>query len=160
MKIICDKNIWYNIGNELVTPDPTHQFYCTYITLEEFCTTKNHIYNAEIAKKAIQAMMTLSSKNLILDPPFVFLKKLDDPLFKYDSVEKHENMLTFTEKIANGYPIAPDKIQEYEKRCEDFNQSYERGTIYINQEADQIRKRVKGKKDKHLKEDTLKLIES
>lgn len=157
MKVICDKNIWYNIALGNVVIDKKRDYCSTYITVEEFCSTKNNISNPEITRKAIQKMISISGKSLLLDPPFIYLKKLDDKNFRYDEVEKHRVMLNFTQRIANGYSIELNKRDEYIEGCNEFNYSYLKATETINNWANEIRQKVKLNKVKHLKEETLEI---
>ncbi len=155
--IICDTHIWYGIGNGTITEIPSNvKLVATFNNIDEFSRTRNLVKYPEYTMKGIQAMFKYSRKHVIYEPPLVYLKKLSDKDFKYNILEKHNNILRFTEKIAKGYGIDLSKTDEYSQFCDDRKKELQYISDIFNQQAAQLKAKIKDLKT-HRKENSIPL---
>ena len=62
----------------------------------------------------MQCMMKMPGQTF-LDPPLIYLKKMDDTNYKYNSREKHQDIFEFSERIANGEAVVKSEFKKYKK---------------------------------------------
>ncbi len=152
MDIICDTNIWYNIGSgniDTSTVSSTDKLIGNYNNIDEFAGTINLLYSPDKTTKAIQAMYQFSQNHFLLDPPFTHIIKLHKPNFNIDLSEHTDFMIEFTTAIANGNTFLDEqKEDEFKTICEERKQKLQNLTNVYNSEAERIRQEIKGKKIK------------
>ena len=142
MDIICDTNIWYNIGNgniDTSTISSTDKLIGNYNNIDEFAGTTNLLHKYDVTKKAIQAMYSNSENNLILNPPFVHLIKIQKPNFKIDLSNHTDFMVEFTKSIAQGSVLIDKQKNEFKKICNERQQKLQNAADVMNIEAEKIR---------------------
>lgn len=155
--IICDTHIWYEIGNGRITDIPKNcKLVATFNSIDEFSRTKNLVNHPEYTMKGVQAMFKYSREHAIYEPPLVYLKKLSDKTYKYEVVEKHYNILRFTEKVAKGHAIDLSKTEEYSKFCEERKNELQSVSDIFNQQAAQLKAKIKDLKA-HRRENSIPL---
>jgi hypothetical protein len=150
MKIICDTNIWYEFAK---TP-PNEKLYVendlisTFISIDELSKTYNILKNLDLVKETTRAIFNYSEKrrNAIYDPPLVYLKKLSDPNFVYDTYNKHKASFLFTEKIAQGVILTDQDKIIIEKYCQEREEKIKLFTDIFNERATVIKAKIKNKK--------------
>jgi hypothetical protein len=146
IEVICDTNIWYNIGSGGIDPTiiPSNiKLIATYNSIDEFSRTGNLIWHPNETQKAVQAMFKYSRQHAIYEPPFIYLKKLSDPQFNYNVVEKHSSILNFTSKIAKGHTIDLSKTEEYNQFCQERKEGLEWTAALFNTEAQRIKLQIR-----------------
>lgn len=141
MDIICDTNIWYYIGDGTIDVSILRQedrLISNYNNIDELAMTQSLITNTSRIVNAIQSIFKYSS-NLIIDPPFLYLKKLSNPIFKYDSSYDIEPMLKFFQGIANGETIIPEKELDFKQMSEARKERLQLAADAMNNRAKEIK---------------------
>lgn len=161
MKIICDTNIWYELGNKPPSEETmdNKQLIGTYLSIDEFSKTYNLVNHFEHTQRAIQAMMEYSSL-VQYEPPFIYLKRLDDPRTEFNPLQEIKKILDFTANIANGHEIDPSQKDNYIEYCKKREQYFQEACDLFNEEANNIKEQIKAQnknKDKHRKENSIPL---
>ena len=158
MEIICDTNIWYGIGNDLIDKPligEDDKFIATFNSLDELSFTENLINNYDSTQKAIRAMFEFSSKHALFEPPFVYLKVMSDNSYHYDIGANHKGIIDITQKIARGYTI--DKIDFFEEIVRNRKESLKNAADFFNDYVQEhIKPNIKNKKA-HRKENSIPL---
>lgn len=157
MNIICDANIWYDLGSGdisggLIKNDINLVF--TGVNLYELASTENMVNRFDIYRNACIAAVYYSKKQILIDP-FSFLigrRKEDDKLrFVFTEMEKFRNA---------GYFYWKDRIesmgQELLNRIEAFKQPMEEAVDSLNYCLEQVR--ATGTKIDLMQEDILRLM--
>lgn len=155
MRVICDTNIWYYLSQNT----PEEKFYkennliSTFISIDELSKSFNIVRNQELVQNSIRAIFKYSERenNTIYDPPLVYLKKLSNPSFEYDTYSKHRVSFDFTSKLATGVILADSDKQEIKKYCLDREKRIKDFTDIFNVRASEIQLKIKNKK-KHREE--------
>ncbi len=158
MKVICDTNIWYYVGDGTINPDDIkdkNKLIATYNNIDELSRTFNLIDNSDHVRNSIQAIFKYMS-DVIYEQPLIYLKKLANPDFKYDIKKNLGQILEFTQLIANGHDLDKSKKEDYRKYCQQRYENLQEAAGFFNKEADKIRKKITDKK-KHKEEDTIPL---
>lgn len=83
MKLICDTNIWYGIGNGSIVVEEYDfpQMHSTYLNIDELARTPNILYNLGSVREAIRAAMRNTKNRVIIENPWIYLLKIDNPAF-------------------------------------------------------------------------------
>ncbi|MBL7920462.1 MAG: hypothetical protein JNJ40_09120 [Bacteroidia bacterium] len=156
MDIICDTNIWYNIGMgniDLSKLSSDDKLIGNYNNIDELAHTTQIISFPDVTRKAIQSLYN-SAHKIILDPPFIHLIKLHNPDFKIDMQDHIEPMVEFTKAISQGSNIDSSKIDEFKTYNEERKKILQEAANTLNNEADTIKKAIKNKNFKN-KEDRM-----
>ncbi len=153
MKTIADTNIWYYLGQapKLFEKIKDMPIVPTFVNIYELSKSHNILDKEELSRAAIQKMFAYK-KHVIYEPPFVYISKLHNT-FEFDPVKEIGTWLKFTEKFAKGHSIAEDKKEDFKKEIEQIRANLDFGANLFNTEAEEIRKRIKNKKE-HKKKDT------
>lgn len=149
MDIICDTHIWYLIGDnsiDLTVLDPNDKLIANYNNIDELSRTQNLLSLPDYTIKAIQSVCKHSSNHAIIDAPFIYLKKLSNPDFKYDMSYDIYPMIEFFNRIANGDTIIPEKEEEFKQMSEARKADLKAAAEAMNNEAARIKKAL-GKKE-------------
>lgn len=157
MDIICDTHIWYSLGNGHIDPNVVSEndrLIASYNNIDEFCRTHNLVTIPEQTRNAIRSMFKFSRSHAIFEPPLVYLKKLDNPDYEYNVAEKHNSILSFTEKIAKGHEIEASKSDEYLKMCDDRKAELRSVSDLVNEDAKRIKSNIKNK-ERHRNENSI-----
>lgn len=157
MEIVCDTNIWYNLGSGAINPktlNPEHKFVATFISIDEVVTTTKLLHLEDYTRKAIQCIFRFSRSHAIFEPPLVFLKILDDPGFSYNIVKNHEDILRTTELIAKGFSISNEKEAEFIAYVEERKSNLKDIANSFNAAAKEAKTRIKNKA-KHRNENSI-----
>jgi len=159
MKVICDTHIWYYLGDGSISSDSIdneNKLVATFVNIDELARTHNHLTDFEKVRAAIQALFKNQSQ-VIYEQPLGYLKKLADPDFEYDIMQKHGDILKFTEAIANGDNIDNSKKDDFEKFSKGRVEDLQKVADSWNEEALKIKTKIKDKKS-HRNFDTKKLV--
>ena len=156
MKIIADTNIWYGLGQEkelydIVKDKPISP---TFPNIHELSKTENLIDKEELTRSAIR-MLFQFQKNVIYEPPFIYLAKLHQE-FEYDIEKEIGHWLNFTSKFAKGHSIDPSKKEIFRKEIEEKRKGLTSVSDFFNEEAEKIRQRIINKNE-HKKIDTFQI---
>lgn len=156
MKIIADTNIWYGLGqdkklyekfsNEPISP--------TFANIHELSKSENLLDKEELSRSAIQ-MLFKFKKNVIYEPPFIYLAQLKQD-FKYDIATEIGHWLDFTSKFAKGHSIDSNKKEIFKQEISEGRKKLEEVAVLFNDEAENIRTRILDKKA-HKKIDTYQI---
>jgi len=112
VKVICDTNIWYDIGEaEIKFNSSIPELYCTYLSLHELIHTENLKTNFPQLRNACKAVLTYS-KGFILEPPIKHLFNLCNP---NDLKISESNFINAIECLASINSIDEDIIIELDK---------------------------------------------
>lgn len=154
--IICDTNIWYSIGNGVISPesiDENYRLIATFNSIDEFSKTDMLLSGPEYTRNGVQAMLKYSNRHAIYQPPLIYLKQLDDPTFQYNIAVELGPILTMTQRIANGFVIKEEFAEEYARIVQQKRIGLQAATDQINSMAAKLKERIKDRK-KHRDEDT------
>lgn len=116
MKIICDTNIWYGVGNGSINlNDYTFEsIYATYVNVDELARTPNILVDLESVRNAIRSAMTVAKYKTIMDNPWIYLIKMDNPEFKIE-LDHDKAILGLTTEFANNRIFKEEYIKEFEE---------------------------------------------
>ena len=159
MEIICDTNIWYNLGSGLIDSSVIKtgdKLVTTFNSIDEFARTGNLLNCPDNTRKAIQCMFNYSSKHAIYEPPFIYWKIRNDSTFQYDILSNHKPILEFTELIAKGHSIEDSKKDEFRKLVNDRHDKLQKVADFFNEHAQIIKPNIKDLK-KHRRENSIPL---
>jgi hypothetical protein len=146
MKIFCDTNIWYGIGNGSINLDEygLPPLYATYVNIDELARTPNILYDLENVRGAIRAAMINAKYRTINDNPFIYMLKMENPDFKPDL--PHDNaILELTTTFAKGGSIKDGFVETFNKDWIEPRQKELQGIADVyNELFDNIRKGIGG----------------
>lgn len=147
MKIIADTNIWYYLGQDPKLFDTVKDkpIVPNFVNIYELSKSHNIIDKEGLSRAAIQKMFAFK-KHVIYEPPFTYILKLHNDI-KFDPVKEIGVWLIFTEKIAKGHSISPDKKEEFRKKIETIQSHLDSVASFFNSEAEKIRNRITNKKE-------------
>jgi len=135
MTIICDTNIWYQLGYGIKRePNKSnHDLIGTWINIIELCKTPNIIYRFTDVKNAVIALYKFHSM-IIPDNPFDYIIKLDNPAYQSNTddietiIKAFERLMIINEKaeIDEGlktefYDIILNKVDDFQNIADDTN---------------------------------------
>jgi len=155
-EIICDTHIWYGFRDKAPEGEFLEKYapIATFLKIDEFAKSYKVIRSIDEVRAAILAVGEYSyNGSLIYDPPLIYLKKLSEPDFEYDTYANLRGILNFTQDIANGKELSEDKIEEFRKYCELREKWLQDAVDIFNDEAAVIQARIRDKK-KHRAEDS------
>ncbi len=113
MDIICDTNIWYNIGIGLIKPREyrNEDLWGTFLSIDELSKSEKLLEPLlrENVRKAIQAM--IKNEKVVYEPPFHRLLVESDKNYNYDIIANDGKLLSFTQLIANYHNIEEEVNQ-------------------------------------------------
>ena len=134
MEVICDTNIWYNLGNGTIKSGEYKDcnLYGTYLSIDEMSKTPKLLDDelTEVVRLAIRNM--IRNHRIIYEPPFFRLLVESIPEYEYDILSNDSKILEFTQLIANGTELSA-RNKEILKGYIDFrNQRFQEGTRYFS----------------------------
>jgi hypothetical protein len=119
LDVICDTNIWYNIGNGVIKPEDIEQYslIATFYNFEELLTSHNLLKNFHNVRRAAKAIVTYSSKQ-ILENGFLHLAKIIDPHFEdtrynYNLGLRNWNEVRAIARQDESFTLSPESEKEY-----------------------------------------------
>ena len=134
MDVICDTNIWYNLGNGTIKAIEykEHNLYGTYLSIDEMSKTPKLLddESIEVVKLAIRNM--IKNHRIIYEPPFFRLLVESIPDFEYDILANDSKILEFTQLIANGTELSTKNKEILTEYIDFRNQRFQEGTKYFS----------------------------
>lgn len=78
-KVICDTNIWYNLGNDTIDPSSLkpHSLVATFYNFQELITTPNTLTNFQQVRRAAKAIVDYSSSQILENAYLHLAKQID-----------------------------------------------------------------------------------
>lgn len=156
IKIICDTNIWYGLGNGSIVfaeQGPKVSLIPTYIVIDELIHSKYSISNLPYLREGIKAVKKKRS-NLLLYPPMIFLLKLMDKTFEYNAQAIHGNILKAIERFANGGEVKIEKANDFEAYLELRKSGLIEYCNAVNTNAPELRKKISDRKKYRLRDNS------
>jgi len=146
MEVICDTNIWYNIGNETIKPREylSANLWGTFISIDELSKSEKLINPdlREYVRKAIQEM--IKNKRVIYEPQFFRLLVESDKDYKYDIKTNDGKLLEFTQLIANYHNIDEKENQaKFKEYVVDRKTRIQAGTDFFTSIIEDFKKTLK-----------------
>ncbi|NEM99326.1 lipocalin/fatty acid-binding family protein [Pontibacter burrus] len=153
MKIVCDTNIWYHLGEDeaLFQTVKDLPLAPSFINIYELTKTPNFLGNEEKVRSAIQKMFYFQ-KYAIFEPPFIHVAKMHNS-FDYDLEREVGVYLKFTELVARGETIRPEKLEDFKKFIELKRLDLEKASSDFNEIAVKVKREIKDKRV-HSNQDT------
>jgi hypothetical protein len=145
MEIICDTNIWYAIGNSFVLKDD-NKLVVTFNSIDEFSRTEKLLDKPDHTMRAVQKMFKYSRNHAIFPPPLYYLLWLGDNNFSYQLNTRDLNILGFTELIARGHEVKPDKQDIYRQFCQERKAELKTAASLFSEFVHEINENAKAKK--------------
>ncbi len=158
IKIICDTNVWYGLGDGTISDSEIldrSSLVATQVNIREFTFTYNLLNNEDLARNAIKAAFKYHTIERF-EPPLIYLKRLSDRRYRYNTKKEQSHFMVFTSLIARGHQIDDKKKLDFKKECENEKGNLESAAVLFNTEAKKIHAKIKDKK-KHRSENTLEL---
>lgn len=158
IKIICDTNVWYGLGDGTISISEIiarSSLVAIQVNIREFTFTYNLLNNEDLARNAIKAAFKYHSIERF-EPPLIYLKKLSDRKYSYNTKKEQSQFMVFTSLIARGHSIDDKRKSDFKKVCDNVKSNLESATVLFNTEAEKIHIKIKDKK-KHRSADTLEL---
>jgi hypothetical protein len=123
-EVICDTNIWYNIGNGTLKSEEFGEYalVATFYNFEELLTTHNLMNNFQNVRRAAKAIVTYSSRQ-ILENGFLYLARTIDPYFEdirynYNLGIRNWNEVRAIAKQGPSFTLSPELKKEYLKNIQ------------------------------------------
>lgn len=154
-RIIPDTNIWYLLGrdNDVFEKVKDNTICPNYVNITELSNTGNLVIKEDSTRNAIRKMFHFQ-KHTIFEPPFVHVAQLVN---KYTfNIQGIMNMLRLTSIFAQGDRIDDAKKEEFFNYIASYNEGFKEAATFFNEEAKQIRQRIKDKKS-HRKKDSIQI---
>jgi len=157
MEIVCDTNIWYKIGQNLIDENvyKDHKLIGTFNSIDELSRSEQLRSNPEVVRNAIRSLITKPTMTFY-EPPLIYLKRLNNPNFKYSVLTELKSILMGTQLIANGHELNEDKNEGYLQYCRDRKNGLKEAADFFNEKADIIKSNIKNK-EKNRKENSIPL---
>lgn len=132
MKLICDTNIWYHLGanSELLEKVKDQPICPTMANIFELSKTKNVIHAEDQVRAALQSMFHFN-RNVICEPPFVYLAGISNDI-EFDIQAEVGTYLRFAELFASGEKIRENKFAEYEEYINKISDALKQASDFIN----------------------------
>ena len=157
-KVICDTNIWYGLGDGTINESDIKErssLIATQVNIREFTFTYNLINNENLARNAIRAAFKLHTIERF-EPPLIYLKRLSDRKYIYNTKKEQTPFMEFTSLIAQGHAIDDSKKTGFREVCDTERQNLEAAAAKFNEEAEKITVLIKDK-NQHRSTETLSL---
>lgn len=153
-RIICDTMIWYYLGNGQLDKAKykNENLTLTFISILEAGTSFNLLHITDKVRNAIQSMM-VDSKDILYEPPLIYLAQLANPDFKYEPMQDHQQLFEGTKRIAKGHDIEEDKKADFEKWLETEELPLIKFSDFTNEKLLLIRSKITDRAS-HLASDT------
>jgi len=160
MRIFCDTNIWYGIGNGSINLEEYDlpPLFATYVNIDELARTPNILYDLDNVRDAIRAAMVNAKYRTINDNPFIYMLKMENPDFNPNL--QHDNaILEVTTTFAKGRYIKDEFIETFKDEWIEPRQKelQEIADVY-NQLFDNIKAGIGNKKKEYRKLDAIPFI--
>lgn len=160
MKIFCDTNIWYGIGNGSINLNDYElpPLFATYVNIDELARTPNILCDLENVRNAIRAAMTNAKRRTINDNPYVYMLKMENPDF--NPVLQHDDaILEITTTFAKGNSIKDEFIETFnEDWIEPRQKELQEIADVYNQLFDNINTAIGASKKEYRKLDAIPFI--
>ena len=124
IEVICDTNIWYNIGNGTLEPKEFEEYalVATFYNFEELLTSHNLLKNFQNVRRAAKAIVTHSSSQ-ILENGFLYLARTIDPYFEdtrynYNLGIRNWNEVRAIARQDSSFTLSPELEMEYLKNVQ------------------------------------------
>ncbi len=103
MDVICDTNIWYNLGSGLIKPREYKDctLWSTYLSIDELSKSDKLLDDKLIENVRLSIQQMIINKNVIYEPPFFLLLVESIPDYNYDIIANDSKILDFTQSIAS-----------------------------------------------------------
>jgi len=153
-KVICDANIWYNLGNGRLNKADyaDHQLILTIVSILEAGTSYNLLELIAEVRHAIRAMIRMND-GIIEESPFIYLSHLSGCMIKYNARETFGSILQGTQDIANGAGILHEHRDDFRQWLDNAEQPFIDFADFTNQQLSIIWSKIKDRKA-HKKEET------
>jgi hypothetical protein len=124
MEIICDTNIWYNLGNGTLKNDQLTKtsLVATFYNFEELITSPNISTDFQKVRSAAKAIVNHSSKQM-LENAFLYMARIIDPLFEdkrysYNLGVRNWGEIRSIAALDDSFQLTPEFIKEYQKNIQ------------------------------------------
>jgi hypothetical protein len=121
VKVICDTNIWYYLGNGTLDPNlfTGYSLVATFYNFEELITSGNLLTDFPSVMKASRAIVKYSDEQ-ILENAFLYLANMIKPSFEDRRYNYNLGIRNWTEVRAiarqpDGFVLTRELKKEYEK---------------------------------------------
>lgn len=156
-RVIVDTNIWYALAdNEELFNKVKNELYPVYNNLWELSNTGRIHSNPEKVMNTIRKVM-LCSKRMIIHEPLKYLIGKSNKKYKPFMTRYTQDMLNFTQKIANGYFIAENQKENFQKHIKEVKEGLDQVKTNFNNTAIECKNKIKNY-EKHRKKETWFLI--
>ncbi|NOU16898.1 MAG: hypothetical protein HOO91_05000 [Bacteroidales bacterium] len=118
MDVICDTNIWYDLGSGLIKPKEYKncKLWSTYLSIDELSRSDKLLDDKLIENVRLSIQKMIVNQNVIYEPPFFRLLVESIPDYNYDIIANDFNILDFTKSIASNKQLTQDdkqKLRDY-----------------------------------------------
>lgn len=156
-RVIVDTNIWYALADdEELFNKVKSELYPIYNNLWELSNTGRIHSNPEKVMNTIRKVM-LCSKRMIIDEPLKHLINKSNKGYKPYITRHTQDMLNFTQKIANGYFIDENQKENFQKHIKETKEGLDEVKSNFNNTALECKERIKNY-EKHRRKETWFLI--
>lgn len=149
MRIFCDTNIWYGIGNGGISLKEYDlpPLFATYINIDELARTPNILHNLEDVRGAIRAAMVNAIYRTINDNPYIYILKLETPDFN-PNIQHDNHILELTTAFAEGRHIKDEFVKNFQEYIEQRKKELQKIADVYNQLFENIKTSIgKGKNE-------------
>jgi hypothetical protein len=148
-KVICDTNIWYNIGEGLLSVSEFNAFelIATFYNFEELITTPKTVKDFPKVKRAAEAI-TVYSHSQILENAFLYLARLIDPnhvdtKYSYNLGIRNWGEVRAMAKLPEDFQITDAILSAYQQNITNKTNECEELAQIENKLAKQYKKEAK-----------------
>ena len=124
MEIVCDTNIWYDLGEKIIAPEifKDHKLIATFYNFEELNSTPNLIGEFPKVKRAGSAIVEHSTKQ-ILENSILYISQLLNPSYEDSTYQYSLGMRNWG--AIRGMNILPDDFTPSEQMIKEFKVNIE-----------------------------------
>lgn len=152
-RIIVDTNVWYQLGKDDVLFNKVRdKLTPIYNNLWEMSNTGALYNKLDMVRNGIRKVM-VCSKKMIITEPLKYLIKRANKKYRAKTRDYIEQMLLFTQKIANGYYIEEKQKDDFYHYIQQSKNQLKQISDDLNRTALECQKRIKSYK-KHRQANT------
>lgn len=145
-QVICDTNVWYEIGSGKFKPNPTVELYPTIFSLYEIATTPLSVRHPKVIQEAIKAVFEHATEIIPVNPFDFVLSQQSSRFLNWDTTMAKDMLKTFQDMLRIDFDlvkeIPPDLATKVTEESRIARAGAEEFVNYVNTELPNIRKEI------------------
>lgn len=120
MRIICDTNVWYGIGNGTLDPSKLSglNLVATFYNFQELITSPNNLTDFQMVRRAAKAIIDHSSEQ-VLENAYLYLANMidsryEDTRYAYNIGLRNRGYIRHLASLSSSYQLTATEIKDYQ----------------------------------------------